>query len=148
MQTLRETIWILNKDKISAVDFFDKLVIHAARHIEAYPSLRLETEENISINHELNSGAALQLFRICQEAITNACKHAQATTLTLKAYSDEKHFAINISDNGKGFDAANKEFSGHYGLINMEERAKESNLNLEIISSAPEGTEITVSLNV
>jgi signal transduction histidine kinase/ligand-binding sensor domain-containing protein len=148
MQTLRETIWIINKEKISAVEFFDKLVSHAARHIEAYPPMQLQTEENISVNHQLNSGTALQLFRICQEAITNACKHAEATTLTLKAMTDERHFAINISDNGKGFDAANKEISGHYGLMNMEERARESNLKLEIKSSASEGTEITVSLNV
>jgi signal transduction histidine kinase/streptogramin lyase len=113
MQTLRETIWIMNKEKISAVEFFDKLVNHAARYIEAYPPLQLQTEEDIAVMYELNSGTALQLFRICQEAITNACKHAQATILYIKAVADEKHFSITISDNGKGFDLTN-ENTGHY----------------------------------
>jgi signal transduction histidine kinase len=108
--------------------------------------MQLQTEENISVNHQLNSGTALQLFRICQEAITNACKHSEATTLKLKAAADEKQFTITISDNGKGFDAANKEISGHYGLMNMEERAKESNLNLSIQSLAGTGTTILVSV--
>ena len=143
MQTLRETIWIMNKEKVSAVEFFDKLVNHAARHIEAYAPLQLQTEENISVNYQLNSGTALQLFRICQEAITNACKHAQASLLDIKAEADEKYFSITISDNGKGFDL-NTENSGHYGLQNMKERAKESNLELKIGSVADRGTSITV----
>lgn len=144
MQTLRETIWIINKEKISTVEFFDKLVSHAVRHIEAYPPLQLQTEENISVNHQLNSGTALQLFRICQEAITNACKHAQATTLTLKADADKNNFSITISDNGKGFDTGNKEITGHYGLMNMEERARGSNLFLKIESHYGQGTHITI----
>ncbi|MGH2552611.1 MAG: sensor histidine kinase, partial [Chitinophagaceae bacterium] len=146
MQTLRETIWIINKEKISAVEFFDKLVSHAARHIEAYPPLRLQTEENISVNHQLNSGAALQLFRICQEAITNACKHAQATLLSIKADADEKKLSVTISDNGKGFELNTNESSGHYGLQNMQERAKESNLNLQIESATDKGVSITISV--
>ena len=146
MQTLRETIWIMNKEKIGAVEFFDKLVNHAARYIEAYPPLQLQTEENISINHQLNSGQALQLFRICQEAITNACKHSQATLLSIEADADEKHFTITISDNGKGFDLNNNELTGHYGLRNMKQRAEESNLDLVIVSSPSNGTTITVSV--
>jgi signal transduction histidine kinase len=145
MQTLRETIWIMNKEKIGAVDFFDKLVNHAARHIEVYPPLQLQTEENISINHQLNSGTALQFFRICQEAITNACKHAQASLLSIKANADEKHFSITISDNGKGFDLSN-ENPGHYGLQNMQQRAEESNLQFSIKSSPGKGTTIAVSV--
>jgi len=145
MQTLRETIWIMNKEKISAVEFFDKLVNHAVRYIEAYPPLQLQTEENISVNNELNSGTALQLFRICQESITNACKHAQAATLILKANADEKHLSITISDNGKGFDL-NNENSGHYGLQNMKQRAEESALQLNIESSASKGTTIIISV--
>jgi len=145
MQTLRETIWILNKDKISCVDLFDKVVSLAARHVEACPPMQLLTEENISSNIELNSGQALQIFRICQEAINNSCKHSQASELTIKASSSANNFAITVSDNGKGFDMGN-ENPGHYGLQNMKERAKESSLDLNISSSPNKGTIISVSL--
>ena len=146
MQTLRETIWILNKDKISCVDLFDKVVSLAARHIEVCPPMKLHTEENITSNIELNSSQALQIFRICQEAINNSCKHAQATTVTIKATSANNHFTIAVSDNGKGFALAENGIEGHYGLQNMKERAKESNLAFTIESSPATGTTIRLSL--
>jgi signal transduction histidine kinase len=148
MQTLRETIWILNKDKISCVELFDKVVSLAARHIEVCPPMKLHTEENISSNIELNSGQALQIFRICQEAINNTCKHAQATTLSIKANSRKNYFSISVSDNGKGFDLNENGIEGHYGLQNMQDRAKESNLDLNFQSSPGNGTSISVALGL
>ena len=145
MNTLRETIWVLNKDRISCVDLFDKVVSHAVRYIEPYPSMQLQTEEKISSTIQLGSSQALQLFRICQEAITNSCKHAEATLLSIKANADKKHFSIVISDDGKGFDL-NNENPGHYGLQNMKQRAEESNLQLKIESTPDKGTAITVSV--
>jgi signal transduction histidine kinase len=145
MQTLRETIWILNKDMISCVDLFDKVVNLAARHIEVCPPMKLLTKENISSNIELNSGQALQIFRICQEAINNTCKHARATTLIIKADSVNNHFSISVSDNGKGFVFNENGIEGHYGLQNMKERAKETDLYLNITTSAGNGTTIAVS---
>jgi signal transduction histidine kinase len=146
MQTLRETIWILNKDKISCVDLFDKVVSLAARHIEAYPPMQLQTEEKIQSNIALNSGQALQIFRICQEAINNAFKHSQATKLTIKVDSSNNHFAISISDNGKGFELIENGIEGHYGLQNMKDRAMESKLSLHINSSPGNGTSIRISV--
>ncbi|MBL0154851.1 MAG: hypothetical protein IPP93_15750 [Chitinophagaceae bacterium] len=127
MQTLRETIWVLNKDKISGVEFFDNPVNHAARFIESYASIQLQTEENITEGFELNSGQALQLFRICQEAITNACKHSGATVIHITAASATNRLSVRISDNGKGFDTG-LDVLGHFGLQNMKQRAEESNL--------------------
>ena len=146
MQTLRETIWILNKDKISAIDFFDKLVSHAARYLDAFPAIRLQTEERIDTNLQLNSGQALQLFRICQEAIANVCKHAGASVLILSAHSTNDIFSITIRDNGKGFNSNAGNPSGHYGLQNMKQRAEEANLVFTIDSSPGKGTGITVSV--
>jgi len=147
MQTLRETIWILNKDKISCVDLFDKVVSLAARHIEVCPPMHLHTKENISLNRELSSGQALQIFRICQEAINNACKHAQASELTIKADSSTDQFTISIIDNGRGFDPGSNGLEGHYGLQNMKERAKETDLDLKILTSPGKGTTVTISTN-
>lgn len=147
MQTLRETIWILNREKIGLVEFFDKLVTHAARHLGAYPGLELQTENEIAVDHRLNSAVALQLFRICQEAITNACKHSGASLLRLRVAADDNGFFIAVSDNGKGIDKDEDAAPGHYGLQNMEERARESGLHLQIHSTPGSGTAVTVSKN-
>lgn len=146
MQTLRETIWILNKDKISGIDFFDKLVNHTVKYLEAYPNIQLQTEEKINAGLQLNSGQALQLFRICQEAITNACKHSGASQLDIIADSSDTTLSIRISDNGKGFDKSSENLSGHYGLQNMQDRAQESNLELKIESATGKGTSVTVNV--
>lgn len=145
MQTLRETIWILNKDKISAIDFFDKLVNQTVKYLEAYPSIQLHTDEKIVADVQLHSGQALQLFRICQEAITNACKHSNASKLEIIANSSENKFSIRISDYGKGFDTSSENLTGHYGLQNMQERANESNLDLKIESAPGKGVSIFIS---
>lgn len=131
---------------MSAIDFFDVLVMHASKYIEGYPSIQLQTEEHISTGIHFNSGQALQLFRICQEAVTNACKHS-ASQLMVSASSDEKHFTIRISDNGKGFDL-NTENPGHYGLQNMKQRAEESNLQFSIESIHGQGTSILITTPV
>jgi signal transduction histidine kinase/ligand-binding sensor domain-containing protein len=146
MQTLRETIWVLNKDKISGIEFFDNLVTHAARFIESYESIQMKTEENIDTGIQLHSGQALQLFRICQEAITNACKHAGATVINITALSEGNLLKVCIKDNGKGFETG-IELPGHYGLQNMKQRAAESNLSLTFDSSPATGTAVTVSVN-
>ncbi|HAO45769.1 MAG TPA: triple tyrosine motif-containing protein [Ferruginibacter sp.] len=145
MKTLRETIWIMNKEKISALEFFDKLISHAARYLEAYPGLELETSENIGRDYSFHSGKALQLFRICQEIITNACRHAHATVLSIKAETNNGRFLLTIADNGQGFDPAGSERTGHYGLQNMQERAEESNLELKMNSAPGKGTSFFIS---
>ncbi len=144
MKTLRETIWIMNKEKISALEFFDKLVSHAARYLEAYPAMELQTSEKIGPAYYFNSGKALQLFRICQEVINNACRHANASVLTIKAETRAEQFMLTISDNGRGFDPAGSEKAGHYGLQNMQERAKESAIKLRIDSAPGKGTSIHI----
>ncbi|MEP7165565.1 MAG: two-component regulator propeller domain-containing protein [Ferruginibacter sp.] len=145
MKTLRETIWILNKDKISCIDLFDKVISVAARYVEVCPPMQLQAEENISPGIELNSNQALQVFRICQETINNTCKHSNASLLTITSHTTENSFTIRISDNGKGFDMTN-EAEGHYGLQNMKQRAEESKLQLSIESAPGKGTTTSILL--
>ena len=145
MQTLRETIWILNKDKVSYVELFDKVVSLAARNVEVCPPLQLHTEEKISANMELNAGLALQIFRICQEAINNTCKHSGATLLKISAVSSEHLFTLSVGDNGNGFDFSGNGRDGHYGLQNMKDRALENGLEFRISTSSQEGTTVFIS---
>ena len=66
------------------------------------------------------------LFQAASEAVTNALKHAQAKTVTIKAESvpDEDLLVISVTDDGVGFDvaAAPGPDQGHFGLQGMRER--------------------------
>jgi len=146
LQTLRETIWILNKELVTAEDFFDKLVDYAHRFLQSYPDIKLEVTESFLGNKELNSNEALQIFRICQEAITNSCKYAGSNILELHGNTAENVFTICIKDSGKGFDTKMIQEEGHYGLRNMHKRASSVEAKLQITAAAEQGTAITIQV--
>ncbi|MBL7701470.1 MAG: hypothetical protein JNM14_04430 [Ferruginibacter sp.] len=146
LQTLRETIWILNKEQVSAQDFFDKLVDYAHRFLQSYPEIALQVKEEFTGHRQLNSNEALQLFRICQESITNSCKYAGSKTLELAAKTAGRFFSICIADRGKGFDGLETTNGEHFGLKNMKQRAKEINAELTIDAMKGEGVKISIKL--
>jgi signal transduction histidine kinase len=146
LQTLRETIWILNKEQVSVQEFFDKLVDYTHRFLQSYPGVELRVEENFAGDKELNSNEALQLFRICQEAITNSCKYSKSEVLELFGKTEQEIFTISIKDSGKGFDAKVMQEEGHYGLKNMEKRAAVVNANLQILAATGNGVTITIKV--
>jgi signal transduction histidine kinase len=82
------------------------------------------------------------LYRVGQEALNNAAKHAgaQAVVITLEASAGE--LVLRVRDDGRGFHAG-KSFPGHLGLRSMRERAASVG-GVVAISSAPgQGTEVT-----
>ncbi len=146
LQTLREAIWILNKEQVTAQDFFDKLIDYAQRFLQSYPGIQLKVEENFPGNKQLNSNEALQLFRICQEAVTNACKYSGSEQLLIKGDSAGNLFTVTILDFGKGFDETAIRNNGHYGLKNMQQRAVTINAAIKIATASAKGVAITVTI--
>jgi signal transduction histidine kinase len=143
--TLCETIWAVNNEKLSIIDFTDRFKNYV---------LKLQISESIKINfiekfekpeNVLMPEQALNIFRICQEAFHNALKHSKATTINLYFESSESClFKFTVEDNGIGFDYQNRYKDGHYGMKNMEERAKESNAEISIKSEINNGTKISI----
>ncbi|MGF2414138.1 MAG: sensor histidine kinase, partial [Ferruginibacter sp.] len=146
LQTLRETIWILNKEQVAAQEFFDKLIDYTHRYLQSYPGTQLQVKEEFLFPQNLNSTEALQLFRICQEAIANACKYAESTSLLLQGNTQQTFFEITIQDFGKGFDINQINEDGHYGLKNMQQRAKSINAKLVITAAAGKGAAIAIKI--
>src|SRR5262249_454212 len=76
---------------------------------------------------DLSRGAALALFRITQEAIGNAVKHAKAKHVTVHLARTNGSIALTVSDDGVGFDRSRLSTSGGLGLVMMRERAGQLN---------------------
>lgn len=88
----------------------------------------------------------LLIYRIAQETIHNISKHAQASKITITLTYESDTFTMSISDNGIGFEK-NKIFElNGIGFLNMLQRAKLLNGNLEIQSQPLSGC--TITLNV
>jgi signal transduction histidine kinase len=86
------------------------------------------------------------LYRIVQEALTNAVRHASAGSVdVILELRDGSAVAI-VEDDGDGFDIAQVDKSGHLGLLGMEERAQMMGGVLQIESSRGRGTTIVVEV--
>jgi signal transduction histidine kinase len=86
------------------------------------------------------------LLRITQEALANALKHARATQIKLNlAYGPGKVW-LRIQDDGVGFDTNNSAivYAGHFGLLDMSERAEKMGGSFSVVSIPRQGTEIII----
>jgi signal transduction histidine kinase len=83
-------------------------------------------------------------FRVTQEALTNALRHADAKKIVIVLKQTSDTLMLRISDNGRGFDVADaRQHSLHglsTGLLNMEERLTLLGGQIEIVSSPDQGT--------
>lgn len=91
----------------------------------------------------LPDGLAHQLFRIAQEALTNAVRHAGARSVRIGVIHEDGTVAVLVQDDGQGFSA--DEATGSIGLRGMRERARLIGGTLEVDSLAGWGTRVRVS---
>jgi signal transduction histidine kinase/ligand-binding sensor domain-containing protein len=88
----------------------------------------------------------LQLFRIAQEAVTNAVRHGHPTRIDITVSYDVRQVALTIADDGCGFDARAQTSAPqdheHFGLVTMRERAEHVGGGLRIESVPGTGTTV------
>ena len=84
---------------------------------------------------------ALALFRVLQESLTNALKHAHATCVRVTLRFPSDAVEIEVSDDGRGFDPSAPK-PGHYGLDNMRERANKVGGTVTVEAAPGKGTEV------
>lgn len=84
------------------------------------------------------------LLRICQEVLTNALRHAQATEFTATLGVETTCIRLDLSDNGCGFDCSSKHDG--FGLIGIRERVEGMGGEFALDSVVGKGTSITITL--
>ncbi|WP_297801048.1 ATP-binding protein [uncultured Brevundimonas sp.] len=91
----------------------------------------------------------LQVFRIMQEAVTNAMKHAEASEICVDVATEDDTLVIQISDNGTGLGPSPEKaaLDGGHGLGNMRARAIDVGGQLEWQDNAP-GTRVVLKVPV
>jgi signal transduction histidine kinase len=145
--TLRETVWALNNNSISVHDFTDKFKEYALKILSFNSDIKCQFEIDTPNEYILEPLQALNIFRMSQEAFSNAIHHAEAHNIIIKiSNNNEYKLSLSVCDDGIGFDEEEAKAKGHYGLINMQYRANEIGAHLSINSKKGEGT--TVCLKV
>ena len=93
---------------------------------------------------ELPVAVEVELYRIAQEALNNALKHAAASEVTVRMCVDCGEIVLEVVDNGRGFDPQKARRSGGLGLVSMEERSRMIGGSLLISSAVGQGTTVSV----
>lgn len=92
---------------------------------------------------DIPDAQATALFHICQEALANIAKHAQAREVEVKLWTTNDRAYLEIRDDGKGFSTHKVKMTLGHGLSNMQTRAYNAGGDVEFISSPGSGTIIT-----
>lgn len=82
------------------------------------------------------------ILQIVRESLANVARHAQASYVKVTIHASEKKLHVMIADDGVGFDAEAFKDTGHFGLLNLQQRAKTLGGNLQIESIPNQGTTI------
>jgi signal transduction histidine kinase len=89
----------------------------------------------------------IALFRMCQEAVNNVARHAQAESVLIQVGVESGKLRIEIEDDGRGFEAGAPrpaEDRPHWGLVGMQERAELLGGTARIDSSPGHGTRVEI----
>lgn len=114
------------------------------KHVEVLRRLQpaqIELEGDLQL--EPNVRRDQDVFRIAQEALQNALRHAHATHIVLRLRAEDGRLVLDVEDDGVGFDPeATDVRSRRLGLTSMEERAERLGARLEVRSAEGAGTTV------
>lgn len=144
---LRRAVRIL-RDDFDLTNSLEELIVNLSSIWKFEAKLKSNLESRpLPVNRQLH------LYRIVQEALTNAGKHARAQIVTVIAMYDEAPpewagdefsgvgIRLEITDDGRGFPVEQQK-QGHYGLVHLQERAAEMGGVCRISSAPDAGTTI------
>jgi two-component system, NarL family, sensor kinase len=144
---LRETLWAMKSNDIAAIDLWLRIVNFCQQMSRHYKNIHIATEGLPPSNFLLESPKALHIVMIIQEAVNNALKHSEASSIIINSNLNDKNWHITIADNGKGFTTTNNAKTDSYGLTNMKERALAAGIKLNMSSNHEKGTLIELIIN-
>lgn len=139
IEELRRSLTMMRRD----FDLHQTLMDHTERF-----GARNKIEAELKVAgraRRLPSEMQLALFRALQECLTNIQKHARASRVGGRLSYDGDLVTLTVTDDGVGFDPS-KRPPGHYGLTNLEERARRFRGTVEVQSAPGEGTKVHLTL--
>ena len=121
----------------------------------AEAATQIETALNVPVSVDLEDGVdalpetiEIVALRVIQEALQNARKHAQPSSIRIRMARDDSGWTVEVRDDGRGFDAEDSAVSGrrHFGLQFMRERAELIGARFEVRSSPNLGTAVRMTI--
>lgn len=145
LQEMRLLVFELRPSELKELGLIGALerrleVVERRAGIEA----RLQADESMSLPYDLEE----ELYRIAQEALNNALKHARASAVFVRIQLQDRTVNMTIHDDGRGFEPLAIGDKGGLGLQNMQERADKINADITVSAAPGAGTIVSVSATV
>jgi NarL family two-component system sensor histidine kinase LiaS len=119
--------------------------------VELLNELHAKVPMDISwdMDHEIRlpKGIEDHLFRIVQEALSNALRHSKASKLEVKLLHRPDGIRLSIRDNGVGFELDARKHAS-YGIVSMKERVNEIGGSMHVITAPNQGTRIEIRVPI
>jgi signal transduction histidine kinase/ligand-binding sensor domain-containing protein len=141
----RRSLWGLRTLEPAPEEFSDKLEKMTRQAVEGTGISLLLHVDSLSLS--AFPDLQFQLLRMAREAISNAIRHAQASTLEVRLFLDSLTLHLTIRDDGIGIGQGyENNTGGHFGVVGLRERAAEIGACLEFSSRPGNGTLVSISL--
>ncbi|MEM7326784.1 MAG: histidine kinase [Actinomycetota bacterium] len=141
---VRETLYDLRSDVREDKDFEQTFGEFAGRVAErSNLTIKMDSEATCRLPIQQER----EMWRIAQEALINAERHAAATNVTVRWRCNRVQASLDVIDDGRGMTEKNAGRADSYGIVGMRERADSIGAALEIISKPGEGTTVRCYLN-
>ncbi|RYX91219.1 MAG: PAS domain S-box protein [Comamonadaceae bacterium] len=102
--------------------------------------LQLDWHMLVAPGVELPEPAAMAVFRIFQEMLSNVVRHARATRVVIRIDADARSLVFSVQDNGRGAAADAFDAPTAYGVLGMRERARHFGGHISIVSEIGQGS--------
>ena len=140
--SMSDIVWAINPKRDTLVDLVQRMRRFAngiliPRGIE----FQFDAPE-LDYDLKLGAGVRRNVFLVLKEALNNAARHSQCTSILINLKVEGSWVVMTVEDNGVGFDPDNK--SEGQGLSNLAKRARDSHGEVQINSTVGKGTEIVL----
>jgi signal transduction histidine kinase len=148
VEAMSDIVWAINPKKDHLSDLAQRMRRFAS-DIFSSCGIKLSLRaSDIDGDAQLGANVRREVFLIFKESVNNIARHSGCTEALVEFYSEGDRLVLKLSDNGKGFDPALPEDTGHEtrrggnGLVSMRRRARELGGTFEISSSPGHGANI------
>lgn len=133
----------LTLDRLGLVSALRSHVEEVTRRTKLLIAFTVAGDEGL----RFSSTVEITVFRVAQEALANACEHAQARQVQVHLELAVERLALAVTDDGRGFlvpERATWGADGRFGLVSMQQRVRALNGRLEVQSDPGMGTTVQV----
>ena len=124
-------------------------IVQLIEEVEEFSDLRIDLDERCDEDDDsIPPEAALCVFRVLQEALTNVQRHANATHVSVTLAREYQWLTLSLYDNGVGFDASDLDHAHGFGVKGMRERARLVLGSFELRSEPDQGTRVNLRVPV